>query len=671
MSMKNDLINHINTKVSAPNMDHSSLIISGANTLDKAFQPHKNTEQIISLDDHLQKIRGNQLVVMKDLATQEQNKRAIDILNKKFEADSKALNEAGANLFTYGGTKLDGTEDTYIQDIMKDFEKQTGRKDFNIDDVIRNVNDRQLALSSDLKDRINQYSDYKYNKAKIDNKILDSNDINKLGEEYYPQFGMMGQDLNSFKTLFSNNSNKLEEILTDKAYKTVFKQLNSDRDLDTERKEELVKKQLEQSQNSENEQSNNNKQVAKKSKTNQQNNNTNANNKQQNQSQQSNIKTEEERRADLIKFQNELNNMNNGYIRSNDNVQKMIELMGTDPVKQQAVVSKVLKAVGMDKLGPDKLYKPESGKIVIAGNMVGITANEINRMRSNKLSNDPTIDNEFMTDLYSWAESGELLNFPLDKYEKEFRMMTPEGQEAFQVMKRFQYFESKKYDPLIDMSNEIAKKQEFSNQTIKNRNETLDPKYDKYLDQATKYSVEGSVLLRRDKTLEGQINDSKNGRYNLDNRELHNAGKDREILATNNILKNISSSDKSIQEQIYFIVTNDTVLEKRFEYYKEYGKKLSQIYKDPILKKELVRDIQIAISDTMEDIETEVAIEMPNPRRLAEMVVLVDSIWSKDSGYYSSNPADLYNMTLNLFNKLHPDNPVNILNIAKQDTSEE
>ena len=235
MSMKNDLINHINTKVAAPHMEYSSLIKNGADTLDKAFQPHKNTEQIISLDDHLQKIRENQLGVMKGLATQEQNKMAIDVLNKKFEADSKALNELGANLFTYGGTKLDGTEDTYIQDIMKDFEKQTGRKDFNIDDVIRNVNDSQLALSPDLKDRINKYSDYKYNKSKIDNKILDSNDINKLGEEYYPQFGMMGQDLNSFKTLFTNNSNKLEEILTDKAYKNVFKQLNSDKDLELER----------------------------------------------------------------------------------------------------------------------------------------------------------------------------------------------------------------------------------------------------------------------------------------------------------------------------------------------------------------------------------------------------------------------------------------------------
>ena len=249
MSMKNDLINHINTKVSAPNMEYSSLITSGADTLNEAFKPHKNTEQIISLDKHLQDIRKNQLLAMKDLATQEQNKMARDVLSKKFEADSKALNEHGANLFTYGGTKLDGTEETYIQDIMKDFEKQTGRKDFNIDDVIRNVNDSQLALSSDLKDRINQYSDYKYNKAKIDNKILDYNEINKLGEEYYPQFGMMGQDLTSFKTLFSNNSNSLSDIATDKAYRDAFKLMNSDKDLDAERKEELAKKRLEQSKN--------------------------------------------------------------------------------------------------------------------------------------------------------------------------------------------------------------------------------------------------------------------------------------------------------------------------------------------------------------------------------------------------------------------------------------
>ena len=340
MSMKNDLINHINTKVSAPNMEYSSLITSGADTLDEAFKPYKNTEKIISLDNHLQTIRKNELLAMKDLATQEQNKRAIDVLNKKFEADSKALNELGANLFTYGGTKLDGTEETYIQDIMKDFEKQTGRKDFNIDDVIRNVNDSQLALSPDLKDRINQYSDYKYNKAKIDNKILDYNEINKLGEEYYPQFGMMGQDLTSFKTLFSNNSNSFSDVATDKTYRDAFKLMNSDKDLDIERKEELAKKQLEQSQKSENQNTNNTKQNNKRNTTNQ-NNNTNTN--QVDETQQSNIKTEEQRRADYIKFKNELDAVNNGYIRSNGNVQKMLELVGTNPEKQQAMLSKIFK----------------------------------------------------------------------------------------------------------------------------------------------------------------------------------------------------------------------------------------------------------------------------------------------------------------------------------------
>ena len=408
MSMKNDLINHINTKVSAPNMDYSELIKSGANTLDKAFKPHKNTEQIISLDKHLQDIRKNQLLAMKDLATQEQNKMARDVLNNKFKADSKALNEHGANLFTYGGTKLDGTEETYIQDITKDFEKQTGRKDFNIDDIIRNVNDSQLALSPDLKDRINKYADYKYNKAKIDNKILDSNDINKLGEEYYPQFGMMGQDLNSFKTLFSNNSNSFADIATDKASRDAFKLINSDRDLDTERKEELIKKRLEQSQNSENEQSNNNKQVAKKSKTNQQNNNANANTNQVDETQQSNIKTEEQIRADNIKFQNTINDIDDRLLRSNGNVQKIMESMGTDPVKQVAVVSKVLQASGMTSLTEDKLYE----KIPVSTNFAGGISLEDKRF---------TQDYKFMVDLTSWAESGELLNFPLDKYENESR----------------------------------------------------------------------------------------------------------------------------------------------------------------------------------------------------------------------------------------------------------
>ena len=59
MSMKNDLINHINTKVSAPNMDYTELMKNGADTLDKAFQPHKKTNEIISLDNHLQGIRKN------------------------------------------------------------------------------------------------------------------------------------------------------------------------------------------------------------------------------------------------------------------------------------------------------------------------------------------------------------------------------------------------------------------------------------------------------------------------------------------------------------------------------------------------------------------------------------------------------------------------------------
>ena len=128
---------------------------------------------------------------------------------------------------------------------------------------------------------------------------------------------MMGQDLNSFKTLFTNNSNKLEEILTDKAYKNVFKQLNSDKDLELERLKEQAQKAQEQSKKSEN-------QNTKQNTTNQ-NNNANAN--QVDETKQSNIKTEEQIRADFIKFKNGINDINDGYIRSNDNVQKMIELI--------------------------------------------------------------------------------------------------------------------------------------------------------------------------------------------------------------------------------------------------------------------------------------------------------------------------------------------------------
>ena len=655
--MKNDLINHINTKVSAPNMEYSQLIRSGAATLDEAFRPYKNTKEMISLDSHLEGIRKNQLLAMKDLATQEQNKIAIDILNNKFEADSKALNELGANLFTYGGTKLDGTEDKYIQDLMKDFEKQTGRKDFNIDDVIRNVNDSQLALSQDLKDRINKYSEYKYNKAKLDNKILDSNDINKLGEEYYPQFGMMGQDLNSFKTLFSNNSNSFEDIAKDKAYRDAFKVMNSNRDLEMERKEELAKKVAERNQNSENEQSNNNKQVAKKSKTNQQNNNTNANNNQQNQPQQSNIKTEEQIRADDIKFQNALNNVNNGYIRADGNIQTMVNLMGTDPKKQQEVLTKVFKATGMDKLSPDKLYKPEQ-KLDISGNMVGLTANEINRMRSNKSSNDPTINNEFMIDLYSWAESGELLNFPLDKYEKQFTMMAPEAQEAFQVIKRMQYFNNTKYNSLFDKLDEMAKNKEFSDdKIIANNDQKLMPDHD-----------EGRVLLERDTYLEGKIKNEQNGIFNLDNRELHNKGKDIVITANNNILKNIFGTDENIKTMIYFLATSDKVLEARFKNLN--NKNFDKLVKDPEKRKEIVRKVHIALSKADDDIDSPIPISMPNNAKLAEMIVIVDAALSKNREYYTKNPAALYRLARAIYDEVNPNNIANSFNPANNDESQ-
>ena len=646
MSMKNDLINHINTKVSAPNMDYANLMKEGSYLLDKAFQPHKNTEQIISLDNHLQDIRKNQLSAMKDLATQEQNKMAIDVLNKKFEADSKSLNELGANLFTYGGTKLDGTEETYIQDIMKDFEKQTGRKDFNIDDVIRNVNDSQLALSSDLTDRINQYSDYKYNKAKIDNKILDYNDINKLAEEYYPQFGMMGQDQNSFKTLFSNNSNSFSDIVTDKAYRDAFKLINSDRDLDTERKEELIKKRLEQSQNSENEQSNNNKQVAKKSKTNQQNNNANTNTNQVDETQQSNIKTEEQIRADNIKFQNTINDIDDRLIRSNGNVQKMIELMGRDPVKQVAVVSKVLQASGMTSLTEDKLYE----KIPVSTNFAGGISLEDKRF---------TQDYKFMVDLTSWAESGDILNFPLKDY--DFMKMTNEGKEAYQIIERFQYFNHIKYNSLIDRSNEIAQNGEFSNQEIlanrnsKNKKLELDYK-------------QGKTLLGFDTNLENEIKNPQNGIFDLDNRELHNKGKDIGITATNNILKNISSPDEDIQKISYFLVTSDQVLEERLENFN--NKNFSKLVKDPEKRKEFVRKIQIALSKAGKDVDSSLPIDMPNNSQLAEMIVLVDAMWSKNRKYYANNPAALYNLALEMYNKIHPDNIANSFNLVNNDESQ-
>ena len=207
MSMKNDLINHINTKVSAPNMEYSDLIKSGADTLDKAFQPYKNTNEIISMNGEIDRIRALQESELKIFAQQEQDRIAINIVNEKIKEKEEELNEIKANLFTEGGTNLNGTEETFKQNIIRDFEKETGKTGFTIDDLKRNVDSYQLSMSEGLRERIKKLQDYEYKKTKVDNRILDNSELDELTYKYYDQYAMVGQDAKTFRDVFKNNSN--------------------------------------------------------------------------------------------------------------------------------------------------------------------------------------------------------------------------------------------------------------------------------------------------------------------------------------------------------------------------------------------------------------------------------------------------------------------------------
>ena len=146
MSMKNDLINHVNTKVSAPDMKYSELIESGANTLDKAFKPHQNTEQIISANNHLSALAILKNAELKNLALQEQDQKFRQQTSEYFENSKKINNELGANLFTNNGFNLNGTEESWKADKIKYFEQYTGMENVSIYDIINNLDDPKLNL---------------------------------------------------------------------------------------------------------------------------------------------------------------------------------------------------------------------------------------------------------------------------------------------------------------------------------------------------------------------------------------------------------------------------------------------------------------------------------------------------------------------------------------------
>ena len=136
MSMKNDLINHINTKVSAPNMEYSELIKNGADTLDKAFKPYQNTNEIISANNHLSALEILKNAELSKLAVQEQNEKFRQQTSEYFENSKKINNELGANLFTNNGFNLNGTEESWKADEIKYFEQYTGMENVSIYDII-------------------------------------------------------------------------------------------------------------------------------------------------------------------------------------------------------------------------------------------------------------------------------------------------------------------------------------------------------------------------------------------------------------------------------------------------------------------------------------------------------------------------------------------------------
>lgn len=639
MSLRDQLLNPINTNIRGNQLDSSNLINTGISALDKAFKPHQNTNSIINLDTQLENIRMQQSEKMRLLADQEQNKIAIEKINKAFEDKEKNNNELGFNLFTNGGTNLDGNEETFKENILKDVKRQTGRNDLTIDDLIRNVNDPQLSLNSDLKDRINNYAEYKYNKNKIDNKILDNNEIDKLAIQNYDQFALVGQDLNTFKSIFERNNNSFENILNDKAKTNLFKQLNSDRDLKQERLfnilEELKK------QNNSNEQSRNNiNQTNIVKKTNNINNPNPEDNFQNLDDNANNIKQIKEQ-VDGI------SNLSDNNIRSPENLQKMYNLISENPsINQPRLVDYIFSTTGVNKLTYDKLYRNATPIEYTGG---------VERMSK-------TDDNNFIIDLSSYARTGNMLDINLNDY--NYNLMNTETKRAYQTVKELQDIKFNQYTKGFDKIDDIVKDPNYNYHNMKD-NINEDYKY---------YDKIGNSLLSKDEYLEKKIKTSKDGIFQEGNggflwfggesRELHNNGKDIQFLESNNILKNLydTSSDELIMQSVYYGVTSDSVIKERERYIlsdKKSKHSLSNILKNPIKREEAIRDMQVALSKAFDNIDTPIGSDLPNTKDLAFQILLVDSVIMPNIKYFRQNPASLGKAFSQIANTSNPDNFVN------------
>ena len=116
------------------------------------------------------------------------------------------------------------------------------------------------------------------------------------------------------------------------------------------------------------------------------------------------------------------------------------------------------------------------------------------------------------------------------------------------------------------------------------------------------------------------------------------------------------------------MATSDAVLKVRFDNLN--NKNFYKLVKDPKIKKELVRKMQIALSEADDDVDSAIPIDMPNNAQLAEMIILVDAMLSKDRKYYTDNPAALYNLTTEIYNTIHPDNVANSFNLVNNDESQ-
>lgn len=638
MSLRDQLLNPINTNIRGGQLDSSNLINIGISALDRAFKPHQNTNSIINLDAQLENIRMQQSEKMRLLADKEQNKIAIEKINKVFEYKEKNNNELGFNLFTNGGTNLDGNEETFKENILKDVKRQTGRNDLTIDDLIRNVNDPQLSLNSDLKDRINNYAEYKYNKNKIDNKILDNNEINELAIQNYDQFALVGQDLNTFKSIFERNNNSFENLLNNKAKTNLFKQLNSDRDLKEERLfnilEELKKQNL-------NEQPRNNiNQTNIVKKTNNINNPNPEDNFQNLDDNKNNIKQIQEQ-VDGI------SNLSDNNIRSPENLNKMYDLISENPsINQPRLVDYIFSTTGVNKLTYDKLYRNATPIEYTGG---------IERMSK-------TDDNNFIIDLSSYARTGNILDIDLNDY--NYNLMNTETKRAYQTIKELQDIKFNQYTKGFSKIDDIVKDPNYNYHNMKdNINEDYEY-YDKI----------GNSLLLKDEDLEKKIKISKDGIFQEGNggflwfggesRELHNNGKDIQFLESNNILKNLydTSSDELIGQSVYYGATSDSVIKERERYIlsdKKSKHSLTNILKNPIKREEAVRDMKVALSKAFDNIDTPIGSDLPNIKDLAFQILLVDSVIMPNIKYFRQNPASLGKAFSQIANTSNPDNFVN------------